>query len=174
MAVTTERRLESLRALKRLLDEAFRVPGTNLRFGWDPIIGLVPWAGDAVTAVLSVGIMLHAHHMRVPRVVQLRMLFNVAIDLIVGAIPFAGDAADFFWKANTKNFELLERHARLRSQATDGSFGAQAEAGLRATTGDYLFVGGVIAVIVLMALVPLFVMYWLLHVIGAHLPAVSR
>jgi hypothetical protein len=153
------RRLESLRALKRLLDEAFRVPGTGLRFGWDPIIGLVPWVGDALTALFSVGIILEAHHQRVPRVVQLRMLFNVALDLLIGVVPFLGDAVDFVWKANTRNFDLLERHA-ARPQP--------------ASPGDWLFVGAVIAAIIAVALVPLFVMYWLLHVLGAHLPSFSR
>ena len=154
-----DRRLESLRALKRLLDEQFHVPGTSLRFGWDPLIGLIPWVGDAIAALLGIGIILQAHHMRVPRVVQVRMLFNVAIDLLLGVVPVLGDAIDFFWKSNSKNFALLERHA--------------AGAG-PATAGDWLFVGGVVAAIVGVALVPLFVMYWLLHAIGAHLPPFPR
>jgi hypothetical protein len=106
-----ERRLSALRSLKTWLDEAFRVPGTNLRFGWDPLIGLVPWIGDLLTALMSGAIVLQAHTMRLPRVVQLRMLGNVAVDLLAGAIPFVGDAADFFWKSNKKNFTLLEQHA---------------------------------------------------------------
>ena len=54
----------ALRSLKRWLDEAFRVPGTNLRFGWDPLIGLVPWVGDLLTALMSGAIVLQAHQMR--------------------------------------------------------------------------------------------------------------
>src|SRR5439155_19042506 len=100
-------RLDGLRALQRWLDEAFRVPGTSIRFGWDPIIGLVPWAGDVLTAMVGCAIVLQAHQMRVPRVVQLRMLLNVGIDLVVGIVPFVGDAADFLWKSNAKNFALL-------------------------------------------------------------------
>jgi hypothetical protein len=76
------RRLSSLRGLQRLLDERFRVPGTNFRFGWDPIVGLIPWAGDLLTAVLSCAIAVQAHH-GLPRVVQLRML-NVGIDAVIG------------------------------------------------------------------------------------------
>ena len=83
-------RLEALRQLRWFLDEAFRVPGTSFRVGWDPIIGLVPWAGDVLTALMSCSIVLHAHQMRLPRIVQLRMLMNVAIDLVIGAIPFVG------------------------------------------------------------------------------------
>jgi len=158
-----DRRLESLRALKRLLDEQFRVPGTNLRFGWDPLIGLIPWAGDALTAILGVGVVLQAHHMRVPKVVQLRMVFNVLIDLLLGVVPFFGDTIDFFWKSNTKNFALLERHVQLESQA--------GLAGSAATAGDWVFVLAVIAVIVGVALIPIFVMYWLLHAVGPRLPA---
>jgi hypothetical protein len=140
------RRLEALRSLQGWLDEAFRVPGTSLRFGWDPLIGLLPWAGDVLTALMSGAIVLQAHHMRLPRVVQLRMLGNVAIDLVAGAIPFVGDAADFFWKSNKKNFVMLEQHAyEVRP----------------ATTGDWLFVGAVLLAIAGVALVPLAVMYWI-------------
>ena len=154
-----DRRLEALRSLKNLLDERFRVPGTSIRFGWDPLIGLIPWAGDALTAIFGVGIILQAHHLRVPKVVQLRMVFNILIDLLVGIVPVFGDAIDFFWKAHTKNFALLERHAAATTPAT---------------TGDWLFVGGIIAAILIVALIPLFVMYWLLHAVGAHLPALAR
>src|SRR5438477_3481258 len=102
--------MHALQSMQWWLDEAFRVPGTSIRIGWDPIIGLVPWAGDVLTALLSCAIVLHAHAIRVPRVVQLRMLLNIAIDLLVGAIPIIGDAADAFWKSNSMNLALLERH----------------------------------------------------------------
>jgi hypothetical protein len=147
-ALTPEvaQRLEALRALQRWLDDAFGVPGTSLRFGWDPLIGLVPWVGDLLTALMSGAIVLQAHHMRLPRVVQFRMLGNVAIDLLAGAIPVVGDAADFFWKSNKKNFVMLEQHAyEVRP----------------ATAGDWLFVGGILLAILLIAMVPLAVMYWI-------------
>jgi hypothetical protein len=141
-----ERRLEGLRSLQHWLDDAFRVPGTGLRFGWDPIIGLLPWAGDVLTALMSGAIVLQAHQMRLPRVVQLRMLGNVAIDLVSGAIPFIGDAADFFWKSNKKNFALLEDHAyEVRPPSA----------------GDWLFVSAILAAILGVALVPLAVLYWI-------------
>jgi hypothetical protein len=145
------RRLEALRSLKRWLDEAFRIPGTNLRFGWDPLIGLVPWVGDLLTALMSGAIVLQAHHMRLPRVVQLRMLGNVAIDLVAGAIPFVGDAADFFWKSNKKNFALLEQHAyEMRPPSA----------------GDWLFVSAILLAIAAIALVPLAMMYFVLRAIA--------
>ena len=143
-----DRRLNSLRSLQRLLDEAFRVPGTNLRFGLDPIIGLVPWVGDALTAVLSCAIVIQAHHMRLPRVVQLRMLLNVGIDMLIGLVPLLGDVADAFWKSNTRNLALLEAHA------------AEAR---RASAGDWIFVLGVILAIAAMAVFPLFVVYFIVE-----------
>ena len=151
--------MDALRSLQRLLDDAFRVPGTSLRFGWDPLIGLVPWIGDVVTAVFSGAVLLQAHHMRVPRVVQLRMVMNVAIDVVTGVVPLIGDVVDFAWKSNARNFALLERHA------------AEARP---ATTGDWLFVMGVLAVVFAIALVPLIVMYWLVHVLVASVPALAR
>jgi hypothetical protein len=152
--------MNALRGLQRFLDEAFRVPGTSLRFGWDPIIGMVPWAGDALTAVMAVAIVVQAHKMRVPRVVQLRMLFNIAIDLLAGAVPLVGDLFDFAWKSNTKNMALIERYA--------------SDELARATRGDWLFVGGIVAAVIAVALVPLFVMYWLFNVVAPHLPALAR
>jgi hypothetical protein len=137
-----------LRKLRYLLDEAFRIPGTSIRVGWDPIIGLVPWVGDVLTAVLSCALVLQAHHMRVPRVVQLRMLMNTAIDLGMGAVPVAGDLADAFWKSNSMNLALLERHAgQVRP----------------ASIGDWLFVVSLLAAIAAVAIVPLVVLYWLAH-----------
>ena len=140
--------MNALRALKRLLDETFRVPGTNVRFGWDPIVGLVPWAGDLVTALVSCAILVQAHQMRIPRVVQLRMLLNIMVDVLVGVVPFVGDVADVFWKSNTKNFDILERHAAEVRPAT---------------AGDWLFVVGIVAAVLTMALVPLVVLYWMAH-----------
>jgi hypothetical protein len=140
--------LGSLRTLQRLLDEAFRVPGTRIRFGWDAIVGLIPWAGDVLTALLGVAILVSAHRMRVPGIVQVRMLLNLAIDLLIGLVPFAGDIADVFWKANTKNMTLLERHAASP---------------MPATAGDWWFVTGVTALIFSMAALPLLLLYWLLN-----------
>ena len=143
-------KIEALRKLQWFLDEAFRVPGTSIRVGWDPIIGLVPWAGDLLTALLSCAIVFQAHQMRLPRIVQLRMLMNVAIDLLIGAIPGVGDAADAFWKSNTMNMALLDRHAAEVRPAS---------------VADWLFVAGVIAAILAVALVPLIMVYWLLTVL---------
>jgi hypothetical protein len=150
-------RLERLRKLMRLLDEAFRVPGTNLRFGWDPIIGLVPWVGDLLTAVVGCAIVVQAHRMRVPGIVQLRMLLNIAIDVVTGIVPIVGDAFDFFWKSNAKNFALLDRHAPVVQSAT---------------RGDWLFVVGIVGAVVAIAVVPLVVLYWVVQTLMARVPLV--
>ena len=102
-------RVDSLRKLMRLLDEAFRVPGTRLRFGWDPIIGLIPWVGDLLTAIVGCAIVVQAHKMRVPGVVQLRMLLNIGIDFLAGVVPIVGDAFDFVWKSNKKKLSRSKR-----------------------------------------------------------------
>jgi len=139
-------RLDRLRTLRRVLDEAFRVPGTRVRFGWDPIIGLIPGAGDLVAALLASAIVVQAHQMGVPRVVQLRMLLNLGIDVALGVVPLVGDVADVFWKATTRNLALLERHA----------------GGATVTTaGDRAFVALVVAAVFAMAALPIALFVWL-------------
>ena len=100
---------DRLRWLEVLLDEAFVVPGTGIRFGLDGIIGLIPGLGDTFAGTLSLVIPLAAWIRGIPYVTLLRMLTNVAIGLLVGSIPIFGDAFDIFWKANRRNFYLLTR-----------------------------------------------------------------
>jgi hypothetical protein len=151
--------MERLRATMRFLDEAFRVPGTRFRFGWDPIIGLVPWVGDLLTAFVGSAIIIQAHRMRIPRVVQVRMLLNVGIDMVLGVVPFVGDLFDFVWKSNAMNFALLERHAAA----------VTAGATPRATSADWAFVIAVLTAIIAMAAIPLLVLYWVMHGLGRSL-----
>jgi hypothetical protein len=116
--VDLERRMRVLRGLQRLLDTAFRVPGTSIRFGWDPIVGLVPWVGDVATALLACALIVQAHQMRLPRVLQFRMLVNVLVDVLIGLVPFLGDVADVFWKANSRNMAMIEQHVASPRPAT--------------------------------------------------------
>ena len=102
--------IERVRTVSDLLDEAFRVPGTDFRIGIDPILGLLPVGGDAVSAVISLYIALEGYRMDVPRHVLARMLANVAIDTFGGSVPVLGSVFDAAWKANRKNRELLEKH----------------------------------------------------------------
>jgi hypothetical protein len=111
-----EARLKRVRLLSRLLDEQFRVPGTTYRVGLDGLLGLIPGAGDAVGALLSTYILYEAIRLRAPSTVLLRMVANIGLDTLGGAIPVVGDIFDMAWKANKKNAALL--HAYLASQRT--------------------------------------------------------
>jgi hypothetical protein len=109
--------------LARLLDQAFRVPGTSWRFGLDPLLGLVPGAGDLLGAAVGMYGVWLAGQVGAPSSVIARMLINLFIDSAVGSIPLAGDLFDFGFKANTRNRALLEawlanpRGARRSSRA---------------------------------------------------------
>lgn len=87
------------------------MPGTSLRFGLDPILGLVPGLGDAAGAVLAGWLVVEAWRIGVAPATIGRMVLNVALDAAVGAVPVLGDIFDFAWKANLRNVALLERHA---------------------------------------------------------------
>jgi hypothetical protein len=104
---TREERLARIDALSRLLDTAFIIPGTNIRFGLDALIGLVPGIGDAITTVMSLYIVSEARALGAPRLLIARMLANVALDGFVGAIPILGDAFDVAFRANRRNMALL-------------------------------------------------------------------
>jgi hypothetical protein len=94
-----------------LLDQALRIPGTRWRVGLDGIVGLLfAGGGDALGALVSAALVLLAARQGLPRVVVARMVFNVAVDALGGAVPLLGDLFDFGWKANTRNLRLLERH----------------------------------------------------------------
>lgn len=96
-----------LKRLAWLLDSAIPLPG-GYRIGLDGLIGLVPGLGDVVAALLSSYIVVEAARLRVPASVLLRMGLNVALELIIGAVPVAGDLFDFAFKANERNVRLLE------------------------------------------------------------------
>jgi hypothetical protein len=95
----------------RVLDGALVIPGTRLKVGLDPVLGLaLPGVGDAVSGVVSLSVLFLALQYRVPAPILGRMVWNVAVDSTVGAIPVVGDIFDFTWKANELNFELLMLH----------------------------------------------------------------
>jgi hypothetical protein len=102
--------LQRLDFLASVLDSAILIPGTNIRFGADAVIGLVPGIGDAITTALSAWIVYEAHRHGVPRHVLVRMIGNVAIDGLVGAVPLVGDVFDVMWRANRRNMRLLRQH----------------------------------------------------------------
>ena len=96
-----------LRWLARLMDTAFEVPGTGWRFGIDPIIGLAPGLGDAITTVVSAYIVAEAVRLGVPRWTIARMIGNVAIDALIGLVPLLGDLFDAGFKSNVRNLRLM-------------------------------------------------------------------
>ncbi len=118
----TDPRLGRIRSIARLLDSAFRVPGTAWRFGVDPILGLVPGAGDAVGAAMGSYLLWLAARAGAPPPVLLRMFGNLAFDALLGAVPLLGDLFDAGWKANTRNLRLLERYLAQPSRTTMASY----------------------------------------------------
>lgn len=107
--LSREQRLARLDAMARLLDVAFILPGTNIRYGIDGIIGLIPVVGDIIGSVLSLWLVREARALGAPWHVTARMLGNVAIQGVVGTVPVAGDAFDVLFRANMRNVRLLRR-----------------------------------------------------------------
>ncbi|MFT4121968.1 DUF4112 domain-containing protein [Bradyrhizobium sp.] len=107
--LTREQRIARLEALAKLLDVAFVLPGTNIRYGIDGLIGLIPVVGDIITTAISLWLVREARALGAPWYITARMLGNVAVDGVVGIVPFAGDAFDVMFRANMRNVRLLRR-----------------------------------------------------------------
>ena len=109
-ATTPLNRAASIARVKRIarvMDVAWHIPGTKIRFGADSVIGLVPGAGDLVTMGISLYMLAEAHRLGIPKPILLKMAGNIAIDTGIGAIPLVGDVFDLFFKSNSKNAKLL-------------------------------------------------------------------
>jgi hypothetical protein len=148
---------ENLDMLSRVLDTWFQIPGTSIRFGIDGIIGFIPGVGDLLAGLASTIIVLAAFFRGVPIITVMRMVANLAIEVGIGAVPFLGNLFDIAWRANRRNFHLLERSL---------------EAPHRDTWKDWIFMGLLGVGIVTMMMVPFFLVVWLfgsvLH--GVHAP----
>src|SRR5213083_2231683 len=97
--------------LVRLLDDGLTLPGTRIGIGLDAVLGFFfPTLGDAATGLGSLALLVLAFQMRVPKVIILRVVFNIGVDVLIGCIPIAGDAFDLFWRSNRRNLELLQRY----------------------------------------------------------------
>ncbi len=112
-----------------LMDDIFRIPGTKIRFGLDPLMGLFPGVGDALGSIVSVALLGASARHGVPKIVLARMALNILINGVVGAIPFFGDAFSVWFKSNAMNERLLLQHAGKRRAST---------------VGDWVFVCGLI------------------------------
>lgn len=104
--------LARVRRLSRVLDSAIRVPGTEIRFGLDPVLSLLPVAGDAAAAMISLYTVAEAYRLGAPKRTLATMLAVVAVDAVAGSIPLLGPVFDAFWRANEWNARLLARHLR--------------------------------------------------------------
>lgn len=109
-----------MRRLARLMDEAIRVPGTNLRFGWDSLLGLIPGVGDVATGVVSLYFIRQAMKLGVPASLISRMILNLVFDVAGGVVPVAGDLLDVAWKANKRNLALVESWLAQRDEKERG------------------------------------------------------
>lgn len=107
--LTREQRIARIEAIAKLLDVAFILPGTKIRYGIDGLIGLIPVVGDIITTAISLWLVREARALGAPWYLTARMLGNVAVDGVVGMVPFAGDAFDVMFRANMRNVRLLRR-----------------------------------------------------------------
>lgn len=105
-----EKSRKKLERLAWYLDNSLRVPGFNARFGIDGLIGLIPGVGDTIGALISSVVISEAGRMGAPKVLLLKMAFNIALDALVGTVPVLGDLFDFIWKANQRNVHLLNSY----------------------------------------------------------------
>ena len=133
------------------MDDLFRVPVLGWRFGLDALIGLIPGFGDTATSLVSFYILVNAVRYGVPKITLLRMGLNIAIDYVVGSLPFAGDMLDAWWKSNRKNLDLLKERATV-----------SAEEARAASAGDWLFVGGIMLGLIGLAVASAFVSFYLM------------
>jgi Domain of unknown function (DUF4112) len=145
---TSVERIALARFLADLLDQRFTIPGTSIRIGLDPILGLIPGIGDVLANIAGSAILLIASQYRLPKIILLRMGLNVAFNAIIGAIPIFGDVFSIWFRSNVRNVKLLERYVSADRQAP--------------TPGDWIFVLAVILGIVLLLIGIFVVLVWLI------------
>jgi Domain of unknown function (DUF4112) len=139
-------RIAVARFLADLLDQRFTIPGTSIRFGLDPVLGLIPGIGDAIANLAGSAILLIAAQYRLPKIILLRMGLNIAFNALIGAIPVVGDIFSIWFRSNVKNAQLLERYVSAERQAP--------------SAGDWIFVLAVILGIVLLLIGIFVVLIW--------------
>jgi hypothetical protein len=147
-------RINKLRRLSRVLDNAIPIPGTKFRFGLDPILGLLPGGGDTVTGGLSAYIVIEAARMGLPREILWQMVVNIILDSLAGTIPVIGDLFDVGWKSNVRNIALLEKHLEVAES----------------NKSDRLFIFGLILLLTLIILgfaaITVFTISWLVSLLS--------
>jgi len=148
----------SLERLSWLMDDLIRVPGLGWRFGLDAVIGLIPGFGDTATSLVSFYILVAAVRYRVPKITIMRMALNLALDYIVGSLPFVGDLFDAWFKSNQKNVALLKERATVES-----------EAAREGRLSDWVFVGAIILGLIALAVGSAFVSFYVFWQISRQL-----
>ena len=139
---------EHLDYIAALLDDMFRIPGTNIRFGLDAIIGWVPGIGDALAGIASFLIVFASWRRGVPWVTLVRMVANIVLESTLGAIPIVGDIFHIAWKANRRNYRLLIR---------------EREQPRRNTKRDWLFLVLLLVAAMAVVVIPIGVLIWVVQ-----------
>jgi hypothetical protein len=122
--------VDHLALLSKLMDRAFRVPGTRWRFGLDPLLGLIPGLGDLLGSLVGAYSLFIARQLGAPASIQIRMLMNLTIDGVVGLVPLLGDLFDFAFQAHSRNVALLSQWLQAPRQTRRSSWGVIAVAGI--------------------------------------------
>ncbi|SHJ51911.1 protein of unknown function [Aureimonas altamirensis DSM 21988] len=112
------RRIRRLAMVARVMDTALRLPGTNIRFGADALMGMVPIFGDAAGALVGLLIVNEARQLGVPKRKLMTMLYNIGVDTAFGAVPVVGDAFDVYYKAHRRNIQIILDHHGLEEGDT--------------------------------------------------------
>ena len=139
---------EHLDYIAALLDDMFRIPGTQIRFGLDALIGWIPGIGDAAAGIASFFIVFAAWRRGVQSITLVRMIANVLLETTIGAIPVAGDLFHVFWKANRRNYRLLVREKE--------------QPGLN-TGRDWIFLAIILSMVIAAAAIPIAILIWILR-----------
>jgi hypothetical protein len=134
-----------------IMDDLVRVPGTKLRFGLDPIIGLLPGIGDTSSAIVSALALIAAARRGIPKILLARMSLNILINELVGIIPGIGDAFSFWFKSNARNYELLSKYSAVPG---------------RSRKSDWVFVFAILALLFVFVLTGLLVSFLVLQQLG--------
>lgn len=139
------------RWLAYIMDDVVRVPGTQFRFGLDPLLGLIPGIGDTSSALVSAFALIQAVRLGVPKILLLKMALNVLVNEVIGVVPVVGDAFSFWFKSNARNYEIIKNH-RLGTSPPKRS--------------DWLFVIGILFALVMIVCVGIAISFLVLGAIA--------